>query len=129
MAGIEDEPVRSGEICLFEIFGEALDEDEPSTAVGMGIKPFRDPALAHDFEAPRLPLDTGDWHVYAADWTPGRVTFSVDGNSVRTVAQSPAYALQMMVAVFDFPAKDPAGEHVDHVPELTVDYVRSSASV
>src|SRR5262245_55864526 len=42
MVGIEDEPNRSGEICIFEVFGDA-----PS-AIGMGIHPFRDPELSDD---------------------------------------------------------------------------------
>jgi hypothetical protein len=47
MAGIEDEPTRCGEICVFEVFGDALKTGDgtASAAVGMGIKPFRDPAL------------------------------------------------------------------------------------
>jgi len=42
---------------------------------------------------------------------------------VRTVHQAPDYPMQMMVAVFDFPAKADAGP-ADHVPLLAVDYVR-----
>ena len=41
---------------------------------------------------------------------------------MKTVHQAPAYPLQAMVAVFDFPAK--AGPS-DHVPQLAVDYVRA----
>ena len=121
MVGLEDEPDRCGEICVFEIFGDALD-GAVSAAVGMGIKPFRDPALSWDFEAPRLAIDVREPHVYAADWRPGRVDFSVDGEPVRSVAQAPDYPLQLMVAVFDFPQKPgPA----DHVPLLAVDRVRA----
>ena len=50
--------------------------------------------------------------------------FLVDGEHVKTVEQAPAYALQMMVAVFYFPDEDgPA----DHVPELVVDFVAALA--
>src|SRR3954466_11320295 len=51
LAGVEDEPRRSGEICLFEVFGDALatDDGRPTAAVGVGVHPFRDPALADDF--------------------------------------------------------------------------------
>jgi hypothetical protein len=114
LAGIEDAPQRSGEICVFEVFGDAPD------AVGMGIKPFRDPALTWDFDAPRLPIDVREHHAYAADWRPGRVDFSVDGQVVRSVAQAPDYPVQFMVAVFDFPER--AGPP-DHVPLLAVDRV------
>ena len=117
MVGIEDEPHRCGEICLFEVFGDAPD------AVGMGIHPFRDPALSDDFAAPRLGIDVREPHVYGADWRPGRVDFSVDGEPVRSVAQAPDYPMQFMVAVFDFPQKPgPA----DHVPLFAVDRVRSA---
>jgi hypothetical protein len=114
MVGIEDEPQRSGEICVFEVFGDAPD------AVGMGIHPFRDPALTDDFAAPRLDIDVREPHVYAADWHPDRVEFSLDGSVVRAVDQAPDYPMQFMVAVFDFPRK--AGP-ADHVPLLAVDRI------
>jgi hypothetical protein len=60
-------------------------------------------------------------HDYAADWRPDNVTFSVDGETVRTVDQAPDYPLQFMVAVFDFPARP--GPAV-HVPLLAVDRIR-----
>jgi hypothetical protein len=120
LAGIEDEPHRCGEICVFEIFGDALD-GAASAAVGMGIKHFRDPALTWDFEAPRLPIDVRAPHDYAADWGPDRVEFSVDGELVRSVAQAPDYPLQFMVAVFDFPR---IASHGEHVPLFAVDRVR-----
>ena len=40
LIGLEDEPHRSGEICVFEVFGDA------PRAIGSGIHPFRDPELA-----------------------------------------------------------------------------------
>jgi len=118
MVGLEDRPERCGEICVFEVFGDA------PTAVGMGVHPFRDPALTDDFEQARLDIDVAEPHVYAADWRPGRVDFLVDGEHVRTVEQAPAYPMQMMVAVFDFPEHTQASEHAGHVPRLAVDYVR-----
>jgi hypothetical protein len=115
MIGLEDEPDRCGEITLFEVFGDA------PRNVGCGIKNFRDPALTWEFDAPELDIDVAQHHIYAADWQPGRVNFSVDGEHVKTVEQAPAYPMQMMVAAFDFPAKEgPA----DHVPLLAVDAVR-----
>jgi Glycosyl hydrolases family 16 len=118
MVGIEDRPERSGEICVFEVFGDTL-EDGGAAAVGSGVHPFRDPALTDEFSAPRMEIDVAEPHVYAADWRPGRVDFLIDGRRVKTVHQAPDYPLQMMIAVFDFPAK---GES-DHVPKLAVDQV------
>jgi beta-glucanase (GH16 family) len=88
----------------------------------MGVRPFRDPALTDGFSAPLLALDVDEFHVYAADWRPGRVDFLVDGEHVKTVHQAPDYPMQMIVAVFDFP--DKAAAAPDHVPKLDVDYVR-----
>jgi hypothetical protein len=124
MVGIEDEPQRSGEICLFEVFGDTVDRTGP--LVGMGIHPFRDRALRDDFDTPRLPIDATDFHVYAADWRPGRVDFFVDGQHVRTVELAPDYPMQMMIGVFDFPARPAAAVHAGHVPLLVLDYVRET---
>jgi hypothetical protein len=128
MVGVEDEPQRCAEICVFEVFGDALgDGDEgPSAAVGMGVHPFRDPAIVDEFDAPRVAIDVAEHHVYAADWQPGRVDFHVDGEQIRTVHQAPDYPMQMMVAVFDFPEKA-AQAPADHVPLLAVDWVRGSS--
>jgi Glycosyl hydrolases family 16 len=122
MIGLEDEPHRSAEINLFEVFGDAL-EDGGFAAVGSGVRQFRDPAIADEFGTTRMAIDVAEYHVYAADWRPGRVDFLVDGEHVKTVHQAPDYPMQMMVAVFDFPAHAAAARHADHVPELAVDYV------
>jgi hypothetical protein len=115
MVGLEDAPERCGEICIFEVFGDAPD------AVGMGVHPFRDPALTEEWDAPRVAIDVDEHHVYAADWQPGRVDFTIDGEHVKTVDQAPDYPMQMMVAVFDFPDKPgPPG----HTPQLAVDFIR-----
>jgi hypothetical protein len=124
LVGMEDEPQRSGEICVFEVFGDAIDPTGP--AVGMGIHPFRDPALRDDFATPRLPIAVTDFHVYAADWRPGRVDFFVDGDHVRTVEQAPDYPMQMMIGVFDFPTRSSATVPAGHVPLFVLDYVREA---
>lgn len=128
MIGLEQEPTRSAEICIFEVFGDALETDggDPTAAVGRGLHPFRDPAITDEFDAPRMAIDVAEFHVYAADWRPGRVDFLIDGQHVKTVEQAPAYPMQMMVAVFDFPVKAASSPQPNHVPELAVDYVRVS---
>ena len=117
MVGLEERPDESGEICVFEVFGDAVD------AIGSGIHPFRDPALTDEFDAPRLDIDISEPHVYAADWREGRVEFLVDGQRVKSVEQAPAYPMQMIIGVFDFPEK--TGPR-DHVPLLAVDWVKGS---
>jgi hypothetical protein len=122
MVGLEDRPERCGEICVVEVFGDAV-EPGRSAEVGMGLKKIRDPDLTHDFAAPRLPIDVGEFHDYAVDWTAERAEFSVDGELVRTCPRPPAYPMQMMVAVFDFPDRS-TGADADLVPRLAVDHLR-----
>jgi beta-glucanase (GH16 family) len=116
MVGLEEEPEQSGEICVFEVFGDAIQN------IGSGIHPFRDPMLTDEFDAPRMNIDVAEPHVYGVDWREGSVGFSVDGAPVKTIGQAPGYPMQMMIGVFDFPEK-PGPD--DHVPMVAVDFVRS----
>ena len=122
MSGFEDRPERSAEICVSEMFGKAVVAGT-STAVGVGLKPFRDPDVAWDFEAVRLPIDVSEFHSYAVDWTAERCEFFVDGQFVRRCVRPPAYPLQLMLAVFDFPAESTGGD-AGAVPAFVIDYVR-----
>jgi Glycosyl hydrolases family 16 len=126
MVGLEDQPARSAEICIFEVFGDALEAEAgtASAAVGMGVHPFRDPAIVDEFAAPRVAIDVAEPHVYAAEWRRGRVDFIVDDEHVTSVHQAPAYPMQMMIAVFDFPEHARASQAADHVPQLAIDWVR-----
>jgi Glycosyl hydrolases family 16 len=122
MIGYEDEPSRSAEICVCEIFGRSVGPD--TAAVGMGVHPFGDPSISDDFAAVTLPIDAREFHVYAADWSPDHVDFLVDGELVRTVGQSPAYPMQLMLGIYEFPG-DRGGDYPgDYPKEFTVDYVR-----
>jgi hypothetical protein len=125
LAGLEDEPQRSAEICVAEMFGDAVVPGE-STAVGMGLRAFRDPSVTGDFQAVRVPIDVADFHTYAVDWTADSADFFVDGIEIRSCPRPPAYPMQLMVAVFDFPAKS-NGADDEQVPALIVDYVRGYA--
>ncbi len=118
MAGIEDRPERSGEICVMEVFGDAV---TPAGAdVGIGLHRFRDPALTEEWSAIPLQIDIAEFHTYAVDWRPGTLKFTVDGEVVKRVAQAPDYPVQLEIGVFDFPDRGPAG---DVVPELVVSHV------
>jgi hypothetical protein len=124
MAGIEDRPERSGEICVAEIFGDSVGEG--SAAVGMGVKRFRDPLLRQEFAPERLALDVARFHTYGVDWRPGSLAFTVDGRPVRRLAQAPDYPMQLMIGVFDFPARAVDGNDPP-VPELVVTHVRGQS--
>ncbi len=124
MSGVEDRPEHSAEICVAEVFGDAV---RPGSAdVGMGVHRFRDPKAVEDFSADPLDIDVADLHTYGVDWRPGSLVFSVDGQVVHHVGHAPDHPMQLMLGVFDFPAKapttDPAG--AVPVPELVVTHVR-----
>lgn len=119
MVGLEDHPDRCGEICVFEVFGDTITDEGAS--VGSGIHRFRDPALHEEFSADPRPIDVSQPHTYAVDWRSDGVDFLVDGEVTRTSEQTLGYPMQMMIAVFDFPAKGgPA-----HTPCLAIDSVRA----
>jgi hypothetical protein len=124
LSGFEETPEQSGELCLVEIFGKDL-EPGRSAEVGMGIKKFHDPALVHDFAAPRLPIDVTAWHEYAVRWDVDEAVFSVDGERVRACRNPPTYPLQVMMAVFDFPEWS-RGEDDHGVPVYEIDWIRGS---
>jgi hypothetical protein len=117
MIGYEDRPERSAEVCVFEIFGRNVEQH--SAAIGMGLHPFGDPAISDDFEEVRLPIDVTEFHDYAARWTPKRVTFFIDGSSVRTVDQSPDYPMQFMLGIYEF--GDREGSSGPHPKRFVVD--------
>jgi hypothetical protein len=122
MSGFEDRPERSGEICVAEVFGDAVRDG--SADVGIGVHRFRDPVLVEEFATESLPIDVAEFHTYGVDWRPGALAFSVDGAVVRRVDQAPDYPMQLMMGVFDFPAKAAPDEADVPVPELVVSHVR-----
>lgn len=117
MVGIEDRPERCGEICLVEVFGDAVEDG--SAAVGTGIHRFRDPALEEEWSAERMDIDVASPHRYAVDWRPGAVEFFIDDERVRTTAQAPDYPMLLIIGLFDFPDRARPGEPYSE-PQLIV---------
>ena len=122
LIGFEDEPERSGELCVCEIFGRDVAPGEAK--VGMGIHPFGDPTLTDDFDAVALPIDVREPHVYAAEWEPGESRFLVDGRRVRTSPQAPDYPLQLMLSLYEFPAENDPRLADEYPKAFEVDWVR-----
>lgn len=123
MIGFGDEPERSGEICVCEIFGRDVLPDQAT--VGLGVHPFGDPRIVDDFSRVTVPIDARTFHVYQADWTPERVAFFIDGELVKTVEQSPSYPLQLMLDIYEFADDEAAERPASAYPkEFVVDYVR-----
>ena len=106
LAGFEDDDAQEqcGELCVVEVFVNAVRTvPEPSAEVGLGIKPFRDPALRDDFAAARLPIDVAEFSRYAVEWDSAEAVFTVDGQVVRRCPDPPTYPMQVMLGVFEFP--------------------------
>jgi hypothetical protein len=57
--------------------------------------------------------------------TTEQVAFSVDGRPVKTAHQSPAYPMQLMLGIYEFPTEDtePASDET-YPKEFVVDHVR-----
>jgi len=121
LSGIEDEPERSGEICVMEVFGDAIRDGTAN--VGIGVHRFRDPSLIEEWSAIPLEIDTSEFHTYAVDWRPGELSFTVDGTEVRRIAQAPDYPVQLQIGVFDFPEKAGLVPGEVPVPSLIVGHV------
>jgi hypothetical protein len=125
MIGYEDEPDRSAEICVCEIFGRDVGRDR--VAVGMGTHPFGDRRIVDDFSAETVAIDARELHRYATEWTPEGVAFFVDDRLVKTTEQSPSYPMQLMLSIYEFPPEPGRGAAPatgGYPKELTVDYVR-----
>ena len=122
LAGFEEKPDESGELCVVEVFGKSIVKN--SVEIGMGIKSKNVPRLIDDFVAPRVAIDVSEFHTYSVVWDERSAVFSVDGQVVHTCPQSLSYPLQIMIGVFDFPNWS-NGVDVAHVPSFDIDWVRA----
>jgi hypothetical protein len=109
MIGYEDEPDRSAEICIVEIFGRNVRPD--GVGIGMGVHPFHDPSARDEFSVEDVAIDAREAHWYAAEWTPHEVAFYVDDGLVKVVRQSPSYPMQLMLGIFEFRSPADRGGH------------------
>jgi hypothetical protein len=112
----EDGDEQSGEICVVELFGDAIGPE--TSTLSVGVKAHHDPRLTDDMVRVDMPIDATDWHTYCAEWRPHEILFFVDGQQIHSVAQSIDYPMQLMVDLFEAsPAvRDPAAyPKVGHV--------------
>ena len=119
LIGFEEIPQNSGEITVMEVFGKSIDSD--GAVVGRGLKNINDDRLRTDFTETKLPISIEDWHVYEADWSQNGVKFLLDGELIGSAAQSPDYAMQLMLTLYDL---SPEGSVHDPSPEFEIDYIR-----
>lgn len=100
----EASPQQSGEICIAELYGDAIGPRR--SRVRMGIKAHHDPHLRTDMADFLLDLDATEEHTYAAEFDARGVRFFVDDTLVRIIDQPLNYPLQLMVDLFEFPVGD-----------------------
>jgi Glycosyl hydrolases family 16 len=123
MIGLEDEPGRSGEICIAEIFGRNI--DDAGARVGMGIHPFADPRLVDEFSEEPVSIEPDAFHVYSAEWRSDGVGFFVDDALVKVVRQSPDYPMQIMLGLYEFAdGPEPVSARDAYPKRFEVDWFR-----
>jgi len=95
--------------------------------VGYGIHPWSDPALRDEFYADDLPIDAARYHIYAAEWTPTHIDFYVDNQLIRTLHQSPRYAMQFMLGLYERPSTAEAfpDPSAPYPKSFVIDYFRA----
>lgn len=121
MIGFEEVPEESGEITMFELFGNQLKGH--STEVHYGVKPINDPKLKSEMYHDVLAFDAGDFHIYAVEWTPTHIDFYVDNVKQQTINQSPHYPMQFMLNIYEFPTGTQVAE--GYRDYFMVDYLRA----
>ncbi|WP_068312922.1 glycoside hydrolase family 16 protein [Polycladidibacter hongkongensis] len=120
LIGFEDKPEFSGEITVFEIFGDKSRVD--GVQVGRGIKKIKDNSLVDEFFDSIIDIKVEDWHTYSIEWSINGIFFAIDGQIVGKTSQSPNYPMQLMLNFYEFP-KDNRQEKFEDA-FLEVDYVK-----
>jgi len=121
LIGFEDQPERSGEITVFEVFGKNV--SAAGVKIGRGIKKINDPKLSDEIDEGMLPIDVSDWHVYAMHWTPAGIDFLIDGHVVTSTRQSPDYPMQLMLNFYDLPTDHDRAYAINGA--FDIDYIRA----
>jgi beta-glucanase (GH16 family) len=80
------------------------------------------------YEATQFDLDYSQWHVYGLEWTPDRLTLTIDGKEIKTytsnIPNEPmTVGLQGHVGAPGDWYGNPNGSGVNHL-DIAVDYVR-----
>lgn len=127
MIGFEDEPHKSSEICVFEIFGKTIAKDH--AIIGYGLHPFGDPTITNEFYQERFDLDVTKFQIYAVDWTPNYVDFYVNNKFIRRIDQSPNYPMQFMLGIYELPENEVGVVDDTYPKEFVIDYFRAYRKV
>lgn len=120
MIGFEEVPEESGEIAIFELFG---DQVRPTASeVRYGVHPWGDPTLNEEFYRDSLPIDATQFHIYAVEWAPKHIDFYVDNVKLRTIQQAIGYPMQFMLSFYELPGEDT--DRREYPKQFVIDYFR-----
>lgn len=122
MIGYEDVPEKSSEIAICEIMGASI--TPTSSRIGYGVHPWSDPAIIDDFHEDFVPIDASRYHIYAVEWTPTHLDFYIDNIKTRTIHQSAAYPMQLMLNIYERPSAGESEDPSAYPKAFMVDYVR-----
>ncbi len=118
LIGLEEDPLESGEITVFEIFGDKCFGE--TACIGRGIKRINDQRLETEFLDGELPLNVAEWHEFALDWQPSGISIQIDGATVFSSRQAPNYPMQLMITCYQLGLARPS----EAAPSLDLDYVK-----
>lgn len=121
MIGFEEVPEESGEIAIFELFGDKVTPTE--SEVRYGVHPWGDPTLKDAFYREALPIDATQSHTYAVEWTPTHIDFYVDNVKRRTIEQTVNYPMQFMLGIYELPGEDT--DRREYPKQFVIDYFRA----
>ncbi len=113
---------EAGEIRAFEIHGKNIGPDR--SRVDYGMLKWSDPTLTEELFEDWLPIDASEFHVYGLDWTPTHVDFYVDNQRIRRIPQSPQYAMQFMLGIYERPHETLPDDPTPYPRTIEVDYFR-----
>lgn len=119
LIGFEEKPEESAEICMFEIFGNAI--TDTTSTIGYGVHPWKDSQIRDEFYKDSVNIVASDFHIYALEWTPSQIDFHIDNQHTRRIQQSPRYPMQWMLTLYQFPEATTA----DYPQSFDIDYVRA----
>lgn len=119
MIGFEEDPKQSSEMCICEIKGAHIGPEK--SQIGYGVHPFNDPTIEDEFYEDMVNIDASKFHIYAVDWTPDHIDFYIDNVKTRTIHQSPDYAMQFMLNIYEL---TPESIDTPFPKTMIVDYVR-----
>ncbi|GAB2824885.1 glycoside hydrolase family 16 protein [Ferruginibacter profundus] len=122
LRGYDQNQKKTGEICIFEIKGNALKGNQ--VIINYGVQKFHDQKIKEDFFQRSFDIDVSWFHCYAVEWDREKVIFFIDNKKIGQINQSPDYPMQLMLGIFEFPVAEK--DIIDRIypKELIVDYVR-----